>query len=532
MNQQLCSQCGETNRDGSRFCRKCGVSLSTVSATPQTFPNMATGRLPANTFLNNRYILLGKVGQGGMGAVYKAVDTKTDKTVAIKEMSNSAIFDQDEKARAIASFEREAELLTRLNHVHLPNVSDKFVIDDRHYLVMEFIEGQTLQEMLDEKGQFPEKTVLAWSRQLCDVLSYLHKQPQPIIFRDLKPDNIMLTRSGDVKLIDFGIVRFFKPGQQKDTVALGTLGYAAPEAFSGQTSTRSDIYSLGVTLFALLTGEDVSDYPPMQALPRVRSKRRGISADTDNLIATATAYNPAKRFRDARTMQLALLPSTVSPIHTPVQPPIKPPNRPSTGGIKTSRLTTQMLIKASAYTTRQLLTAGGSLLLTLLVVLWLVTPYLINTWLWSNVPTIAIIAPLAYAATRRRWAAAIAHFSVGFIGGIITWSQLDYATNSANLLIGAVASALVIEGMIMLLPKIMGSLRRDDPGAWQREAAWLGFTAIIGHIIFAVISSYMSFAINGVAWISAFLLGGLGWFVGDLIQGYLFLKQTGLKWRD
>ncbi len=189
-----------------------------------------------------------------MGAVYQARDTKRQTVCAIKEMSLSMV-PEDERLQAIQNFKAEAKMLWGLNHPNLPSFYGLFNEDQRYFMVMEFIEGYTLEELLERNGApFAERRVLGWARQLCDVLEYLHSQSPPIIFRDMKPGNVMLTRNGRIKLIDFGIARFFRPSSGPDTQLLGTPGFAPPEQYGKtQTDERSDLYSLAITLFQLLS---------------------------------------------------------------------------------------------------------------------------------------------------------------------------------------------------------------------------------------------------------------------------------------
>lgn len=230
--------------------------------------------LPAQTLINNRYLIIRKVGGGGMGAVYKVTDTQRQGQIwAIKEMSLSASATPQDRAEAITSFENEAATLSKLSHVNLPTVQEVFRDQfQRHYMVMEFIDGRTLLEHLhDNKDKaLPEDRVLGWAAQLCDVLEYLHNQSPSIIYRDMKPENVMIEQAtGRLKLIDFGIVRFHKAGKAKDTVAFGTVGYAPPEQSAAQTDARSDIYAMAATLHHLLTGRDPKGETPW-LFPRAR----------------------------------------------------------------------------------------------------------------------------------------------------------------------------------------------------------------------------------------------------------------------
>jgi tetratricopeptide (TPR) repeat protein len=250
-----CDNCGAANPATARFCQFCATLLPFKHST---------GSLPEQTLLAARYQLLSRIGQGGMGAVYKAADTRfNNRPLAIKEMSSTGL-PPARLLEAEAAFEREAHLLADLLHPNLPRIYEHFTENDRSYLVMDFIEGQTVEEHLEQigGGPLPIEQVIKWAEQLCDVLNYLHTHQPPIIFRDLKPANVMMSESGHIYLIDFGIARIFKPGKQHDTVALGSPGYAAPEQYGkAQSSPRSDIYSLGALLHHLLTGIDPSEQP-------------------------------------------------------------------------------------------------------------------------------------------------------------------------------------------------------------------------------------------------------------------------------
>src|SRR6266849_514241 len=194
--------------------------------------NTRTGFLGPRTVLHNRYRIERVIGHGGMGAVYQARDlNRRGILCAVKEMSLSMV-PPEERTRAIQNFKIEAKMLWGLSHPNLPAFTNFFAENQRYFLVMEYIEGQTLEDLLERQGApFPERRVLRWAEQLCDVLQYLHSQNPPIIFRDMKPGNIMLTRPGHIKLIDFGIARFFRPTHGPDTQLLGTPGYAPPEQY-------------------------------------------------------------------------------------------------------------------------------------------------------------------------------------------------------------------------------------------------------------------------------------------------------------
>jgi len=253
----FCATCGAANNLQAAACFACGQSLTAPPVSEQAAPQR---------LLKQRYLLIGQIGQGGFGAVYKAADTGfNNRLVAVKEASqNGNGMHEQEPLSAIEAFKQEAQMLAGLMHPNLPRIYDHFSEEKHWYLVMDFIEGETLEDYLAKApdGRLPLKEVLAIGMQLCTVLDYLHTRQPPIIFRDLKPSNVMRTTDGQLYLIDFGIARHFKPGQLKDTIAFGSPGYAAPEQYGkAQTSSSADIYSLGAILHQMLTGVDPSITP-------------------------------------------------------------------------------------------------------------------------------------------------------------------------------------------------------------------------------------------------------------------------------
>jgi len=257
-----CATCGTDNPPQAAFCFACGKPLQ--ASAVKANPNSCTGLLVANSLLHGRYYIISQVGKGGFGAVYKTEDILLgNRLVAVKEMSQSGLSPQ-EIATATDAFKREALLLASLSHPGLPHIYDQFFEDGHWYLAMDFIEGETFDEYLHKAAarRLLVEEVLGIGIKLCTVLDYLHTRQPPIIFRDLKPANIMLTPDGQIYLIDFGIARHFKPGQTRDTMAFGSPGYAPPEQYGkAQTTPRADIYSLGATLHQMLTNSDPSDMP-------------------------------------------------------------------------------------------------------------------------------------------------------------------------------------------------------------------------------------------------------------------------------
>ncbi|QBD76495.1 hypothetical protein EPA93_10930 [Ktedonosporobacter rubrisoli] len=251
----VCDFCGTTLPEQSSFCPQCGKAMHVLQA--QGGASVGSGSL-----LQQRYRLLEKVGEGGFAFVYKARDEQRHgKLVAVKQI-NLAAMSAQEKIEATDTYNREITLLSALYHKSLPRLYDHFTDPEHWYIVMDYIAGETLEDRLAKfpGGRLPLRDVVSIGLALCDVLNYLHTQDPPIIFRDVKPANIMLTRTNHVYLIDFGIARRYREGSRRDTGVLGSPGYAAPEQYGkAQTTPQSDIYGLGATLQTLITGKEPLD---------------------------------------------------------------------------------------------------------------------------------------------------------------------------------------------------------------------------------------------------------------------------------
>ena len=273
-------------------------------------PGTTEGGLQPGATLQNRYQIQGVLGVGGMGSVYRARDLRfpnVTKLVAVKEILNLAP-DPTVREMIVKTFEREANILATLSHPAIPQIYDYFTQGDRSFLVQEYIEGKDLEAFLGEApGLLTEELVADWTVQLCDVLSYLHNhQPDPIVFRDLKPSNVMLDQHRRIRLIDFGIARAFAAGQ-KGTM-IGTEGYSPPEQYRGEASPPGDIYALGATLHHLLTKQDPRLEPPFSFAERpLRKLNPGVSPEFDAIVATALNYNPTERFGSAQAMKEAVV---------------------------------------------------------------------------------------------------------------------------------------------------------------------------------------------------------------------------------
>jgi len=265
--------------------------------------------LPKGTELQGRYEIIRTVAIGGMGTIYQARDkrfTKVARLCAVKEMINSAP-DPHLRELSISNFEREANILATLNHPAIPKIFDCFSEGNRSYLVLEFVEGQNLESLLQRTASFlPAEQVISWAIQTCDVLSYIHDhKPNPIIFRDLKPSNIMLNNQDRIVLIDFGIAKVFQIGQ-KGTM-IGTEGYSPPEQYKGIADPRGDIYALGATMHHLLTKRDPRLEPPFTFHESpLRSLNPEVSERLEAVVMKALQYEIEDRYSSAEEMKLAL----------------------------------------------------------------------------------------------------------------------------------------------------------------------------------------------------------------------------------
>ena len=294
----FCDKCGHENKDDARFCQGCGAPIEIVTQS---------GRLKAGILLDNRYEIKRLIKAGGMGAVYEAHDNRFKKaSCAVKEMFSPSSDDEEDKAYILKRFETEAEILHTLRHPNLPFVRDYFTWEGRYYLVMDYIEGEDLFTILKhyKKEGIDEKLVIQWAKEILDALYYLHSQSPPVVYRDLKPGNIMI-RNSDNKaiLVDFGIARTVEPECDNTKTIVGTLVYAPEELLHGKPEPRTDIYSLGATMHCLLTG-----IVPKTALSfgPVREINPKVSPELEKILIRALEMRASDRYRDAAEMIEAL----------------------------------------------------------------------------------------------------------------------------------------------------------------------------------------------------------------------------------
>jgi serine/threonine protein kinase len=356
-----CPTCGAINQAQATSCRECGQSIRNkdfhAGATaedeqPLQTKTPITGQLEQNHLLKQRYRIISRIGKGGFSAVYKASDNQFDgRVVAIKEISQGNLAAQ-ELAEATEAFTHDVHRLAGLVHPNLPRMYDQFTEARCWYIVMDFIDGKSLEEHLHDArdGHLLLEQVLQIGIQLCTVLDYLHTRQPPIIFRDLKPANIMLTPANDLYLIDFSIAHHFRRGQARTDVAFGTPGYAAPEQYGSTPPTPgSDIYSLGATLHQLLSGNDPSETPfcfaPLQSCP----------ADLETLIMQIVDMDESKRPANLTASKQALQrivsgeqreiapPGVLQALQSPTvhRPPISPWQIPSAPGAAARQIALQ-----------------------------------------------------------------------------------------------------------------------------------------------------------------------------------------------
>ncbi len=259
--------------------------------------------LSTGSLVDGKYKILNKIGQGGMSVVYLAMNERANRQWAIKEIRKDASGDRGVIRQGLIA---ETDILKRLRNPHLPVIADIIDCEDSVLVVMDYIEGWTLEREFEENGPQSQETVIDWALQMCDVLGYLHSCNPPVIYRDVKPSNIMKRPDGSLVLIDFGTAREFKGGRTGDTTCLGTVGYAAPEQYGGrgETDARTDIYSLGVTLYYLLTGHNPGE-PPYRIFP-IRYFDPSFSAGLEKIIIKCTAKDPGDRYQSCAELMYDL----------------------------------------------------------------------------------------------------------------------------------------------------------------------------------------------------------------------------------
>ena len=260
--------------------------------------------LETGSVIDGKYKILYQIGRGGMSRVYLAINEKANKTWAVKEVRRDETVDEQMVRRRLMA---ETELLKRLRNSHLPRIVDVIDKEGSLLIVMDYIEGNSLESLLAEEGPQPQERVISWGKQLCEVLGYLHRQNPPVIYRDMKPSNVMLQSDGTVMLIDFGTAR--EQREQKtgdDTVCLGTPGYAAPEQWGGrgQTDARTDIYCLGAALYHLAAGQNLLELPC--DADEVSEGELGLSPGFKAILLKCTRKDPKERYQSCEELLYAL----------------------------------------------------------------------------------------------------------------------------------------------------------------------------------------------------------------------------------
>ena len=304
-------------------CRQVKTGVMEYNVRENREIDRMTQPLGIGTVLNKRYRIVRLVGGGGMAWVYQVEELPagSGKLWALKELRPQTQ-DKAERATARKLFEQEAKLLRNLEHMNLPKISDVFEENGRACLVMEFVWGESLEKRLEAtNAPLLETDVLKWAIQLCEALHYLHTRQPPIIFRDMKPSNVMVSNTGLVKLIDFGIARTYKVGKKRDTVAMGSENYAAPEQWGkGQTDARSDVYGLGATMYHLLANmAPTPAFLPSEPLP-LGNYNGALSKKTIALVEKAMARARQDRFQSAMEMRAALVEALPVRYIPPVMP--------------------------------------------------------------------------------------------------------------------------------------------------------------------------------------------------------------------
>ena len=297
--KKYCPSCGAEFDNNEKFCVYCG-SKTEIKTVSNDVVNNST-----EIVINDRYTLLKEIHSYNNILIYIAMDTRINKSLAVKLFDKSKIDDENSSFQ-LNVFISQAEFLKKLDHLSITRIYDIGENDDFAYIVMDYIEGESLQKIVNEYGPQPESTVIGWAKQVTEVLSYLSKQNPPIIHRDIKPHNIRLKPDGNIVLMDFSIAREYVPGLLKDEMCLGTKEFAAPEQFgSAQTDCRTDIYGLGVTMYYLITGIMPSEVPTSGPLNGTINPNN-LSGYMDYIISKCMQLNPKDRFQTPDELLCAL----------------------------------------------------------------------------------------------------------------------------------------------------------------------------------------------------------------------------------
>lgn len=306
----ICPNCGTENRPGDHFCEECGAQLVAGAAETTTsgneIANPAAGLVPGVSLQNGRYVVVKALGEGGMGSVLLAKDTRLADKLTVVKVLNADSSDTEKLHEDVRNFKREAETLAHLDHPLIPDVTDHFEEGSRYYMVMDYVEGENLEHWLERTHQpMKEEEALRYALEVLDILEYLSRQQPVIVHRDIKPANIIIgAKDKHAHLVDFGIARAntLVNGKMRKTTALGTPGYAPPEQYQGYADPRSDLYALAATIHHLVTDRDPGDNAPFQ-FPPARSLNPQVSPELEQILIKALKTSANERYQTPQEMR-------------------------------------------------------------------------------------------------------------------------------------------------------------------------------------------------------------------------------------
>jgi len=306
-----CPYCATENRPEHHFCEECGAQLVAAEAADlvTSTANLATGLVPGTSLQQGRYVIATALGEGGMGSVLLAKDTRLADKLTVIKVLNAESSDPEKLQEDVRNFKREAETLAHLDHPLIPDVTDHFEEGLHYYMVMDYVDGENLEDWLDRRAQaMDEHDALRYALEVLDILEYLARQQPAIVHRDIKPANIIIgTKDRHAHLVDFGIARpnTVSDGKLRKTAALGTPGYAPPEQYQGFADPRSDLYALAATLHHLVTNRDPGEYAPFQ-FPAARTLNPAISQRLEQVLTRGLKTDASERYQTARQMRADL----------------------------------------------------------------------------------------------------------------------------------------------------------------------------------------------------------------------------------
>lgn len=511
-----CKWCEASNCPEERYCWKCNAPL--LAGLPFMMDGQQVGNFKVWDKLNERYFLCTILGVGGWSNVYGAIDMTTSRHVAIKELDHARIKNDKDREIAVKGFLSEKSTLQSLDHQNIPHYVDFFVYSQKRYLVMEFVDGKTLEEIMLLNIVLGENQVLTYAKQICDVLNYLHKEKQ-LLFCDVTPANIMVEdfpKGNIVKLIDFGIARKMAGGRVPRMERFGTAGYAAPEQREGRPTEKSDIYSLAVIMYVLIAHVNKPEIYDSK-FPRLRELAPTVSQNTEEIIMKGLSYESEQRWT-AKEM-FTQITAAQSKVKNSKSGRERVKTVPESKGMK--NVTYRLSQYFAKFSNGQLTVAFLVVVSVMGTLTWLLAPIFgYQTDIDIQIPVLATFAALMFAATARPDLAAATFFVVHLTVAFTIRLSLKVLDSSFGVVIlAALLVSLFVYFWLGYLPKFA---ENDDTG--NREIIWLALMGSISTMLFFALTKGVGIILLPTIWFGGAIDGVIGWFLGDTVRKFFIAR--------